>query len=231
MDIQGILFDSGDTLVFPKFGSWWPGPKFEPILQRYGINIHFNLDIMRLALEEGLAYLDTNHLVANLKEEKDKFRTYYRIVCSDLGINADDRLIDDLAYAYVDECNFQLYSDTISVLEKLMKKGITLGVISDAWPSLHNKYIALGIRHYFKSFTISAEVGCCKPNELIYRKAIDEIGINPKNLLFVDDDLDNVKAAIRLDLNGIVMQRNKDTYISDVPVAHDLHDVFRFLEV
>ena len=127
--------------------------------------------------------------------------------------------------AYVEKCNFQLYPDTVPVLEKLTNNGITLGIISDAWPSLHNKYITLGIRHYFKSFTVSAEVGCCKPDELIYRKAIDEIGITPEHLLFVDDDLDNVKNAIRTGMNGIVMLRSKDGGISEVPCVRELAEI------
>jgi len=87
----------------------------------------------------------------------------------------------------------------------------------------------LGIRHYFKSFTISAEIGCCKPDELIYRRAIDEIGIEPKNLLFVDDDIDNVKAAIRLGMNGIVMLRNKADNISEIPYVQDLNNIQDFI--
>ena len=111
-----------------------------------------------------------------------------------------------------------------------MNDGIALGVLSDAWPSLHNKYVTLGIRHYFKSFTVSAEVGYCKPNEMIYRKAVDEIGIVPNDLLFVDDDLDNVKASIRLGMNEVVMLRDKNANISEVPFVRELRDVLLFTE-
>ena len=231
MDIRGILFDSGDTLVYPKSGSWWPGPDFKSILLRLGIEpVPVESDTMKTALEEGSAYLGANHLVANLREEKEQFKTYYRIVLDKLGINKDEELIEELARAYVEECNFQLYPDTVPVLEKLTVNGIVLGVISDAWPSLHNKYVALGIRHYFRSFTISAEEGCCKPNELIYRRAIDETGITPKKLLFIDDDLDNVKAATRLGMNGMVMLRNKDTDIKEVTFVHDLYDILLLID-
>lgn len=86
MDIKGILFDSGDVLVFPKSGSWWPGPDFESILLRHGIDSDFEVDTMKSALDEGYTYLDYNQLVLNLEEEKDQFRTYYRIICDKLGI-------------------------------------------------------------------------------------------------------------------------------------------------
>ena len=123
MDIKGILFDSGDTLVYPRSGSWWPGPDFESILLHHGINAaDFEADTMRLALDEGYTYLDANHRVANLEEEKEQFRTYYRIICDKLGIGEDDGLIEDLMRAYVETCNFQLYPDTIPVLENLSNK-------------------------------------------------------------------------------------------------------------
>jgi putative hydrolase of the HAD superfamily len=230
MDIKGILFDSGDTLVYPKSGSWWPGPAFEPILLQHGINVSkFESNNMRIALEEGQEYLDANHLVANLEEEIAQFRTYYQIICNQLGINKSVRLTKELARAHVEECNFILYPDTVPALETLTKDGKTLGVIADAWPSLHNKYIALGIRQYFKSFIISSEVGCCKPDEQIYRRGIDEIGIESKNLLFVDDDTENVKAAIRLGMNGIVMLRNRGIEEGEVPFAMDMHDILKIL--
>ena len=226
MDIRGILFDSGDTLVFPRSGSWWPGPDFESILLQHGIDAaSFKSDTMRLALDEGYTYLGTNHLVLNLEEEKGQFRAYYRIICSKLGINADNELIEELMCAYIEKCHFQLYPDTLPVLEELSSNGIVLGIISDAWPSLHNKYVNLGIRHYFKSFTVSSIVGCCKPEELIYRKAIEEIGIDPQNLLFVDDDLDNVKGAIRTGMNGMVMLRSNVAAIHEVPYVRELNDI------
>ena len=36
-EIKGILFDSGDTLVRPIGGKWWPGAYFHEILNNYNI--------------------------------------------------------------------------------------------------------------------------------------------------------------------------------------------------
>ena len=233
MRIKGILFDSGDTLIFPKTGSWWPGPDFEPILQRHGIYIsQFSPRQMKTALDEGEKYLAANHSISDLEEEREQFRTYYRIVCSNLGIGEkDNQLFEDLAGAYVDGCNVDLYPDTVSTLNKLTKEGVILGILSDAWPSLNKKYEMLSIRKYFKSFTISSQVGCCKPNELIYQKAIHEIGINPENLLFVDDDYENAKAAVRLGMRGTVISRNGENVgIKDIPFIEDLNSVFKIIK-
>ena len=36
-EIKGILFDSGDTLVRPVDGQWFPSPMFHSILETHGI--------------------------------------------------------------------------------------------------------------------------------------------------------------------------------------------------
>ena len=36
-EIKGILFDSGDTLVHPIGGKWWPGAQFHEILDTYNM--------------------------------------------------------------------------------------------------------------------------------------------------------------------------------------------------
>jgi putative hydrolase of the HAD superfamily len=108
----------------------------------------------------------------------------------------------------VDGSNVELFPDTVPALEQLKDKGIVLGILSDAWPSLENKYSRLGIKQYFKSFTISARVGCYKPNDLMYRTAVADIGIEPHKLLFVDNDLESVQAAIKLGMDGVVMARD-----------------------
>ena len=207
-DIKGILFDSGDTLVRPIGGSWWPGPYFHEILDKHNIR---DLSWSRLegALDEGMRYLDDNHHLMTEDEEREQFRTYYRILLEHLGLRNPDRgLLCELADAVVDEIEFELFDDSIPVLERLHERGLSLGIVSDAWPSLDKKYRLRGLRNYFQTFVISAQIGCCKPDERNYKRAVDELGMPPDNLLFVDDCPENVEKAIELGLNGILKVRS-----------------------
>ena len=207
-NIKGILFDSGDTLVRPIGGSWWPGPYFHEILDKHNIR---DLSWSRLegALDEGMRYLDDNHHLITEDEEREQFRTYYRILLEHLGLRNSDRgLLCTLANAVVDEIGFELFDDTIPVLERLHERGLSLGIVSDAWPSLEKKHRLLGLRSYFQTFVISAQIGCCKPDERNYKRAVDELGLPPEKLLFVDDGPENVEKAIELGLNGILMVRS-----------------------
>ena len=227
MDIRGILLDSGGTLVFPKGGSWWPGTEFHSILRKHGVaTSEISPQQMNTALDTAEKYF-TNRVISDLEEERQEFRGYYRVLCQNLGfVKATDELIDDLACAYVDGCSLELYPDTVDTLDRLTKEGIFLGVLSDAWPSLETKYTRLGIRHYFRSFTLSARVGCFKPCDRIYHTAIAEIGIDKGSLLFVDDDLGDVGAAIRLGMKAAVILRDREIVAGDIPVIRDLHGIF-----
>ena len=68
-------------------------------------------------------------------------------------------------------------------------------------------------------------MGCCKPDERNYKRAIDEMRLSPDNLLFVDDGPENVEKAIELSLKGILMVR------SGVPTDVDFEWVSNLEEI
>ena len=227
--VKGILFDSGDTLVRPIGGKWWPGAQFHEILNNHNIR---GLSWSRLedAIEEGIRYLDDHHHLMTVDEERDQFRTFYRIVLEHLGLhNPDTGLLSALAHARVDEVDFEVYNDTPPVLDRMYESGLTLGIISDAWPSLERKYRLLDLRKYFTTFVISAQVGCCKPDKRIFGRAIAEMGLPPEKLLFVDDDPHYVEEAIGLGLNGILMVRSDEPADADVEWVSNLEELEAFL--
>ena len=185
---------------------------------------------MEGALEEGIHYLDDHHHLMTIDEKRDQFRTFYRIVLEHLRLrNPDISLLAALAHARVDEIDFELFNDTLSVLERLYERGFTLGIISDAWPSLESKYRLLDLRKYFKAFVISAQVGCCKPDRKIFGRAIAEMELPPDKLLFVDDDPHYVKEAIGLGMNGILMVRSGEPADVDVEWVRNLEEIEVFL--
>ena len=125
----------------------------------------------------------------------------------------------------VDEVEFELFDDTIPVLERLHERGLSLGIVSDAWPSLEKKYRLLGLRSFFETFVISAQIGCCKPDERNYKRAVDELRLPPENLLFVDDVPENVASAIELGLNGILMVRSGEPADVDFEWVSNLEEI------
>jgi len=58
------------------------------------------------------------------------------------------------------------------------------------------KTAGIGIEDIFKKAFISFQMHVCKPSAEIYRRAISEISLPAEQILFIDDSIVNVQAAI-----------------------------------
>ena len=221
--IKGILFDAGDTLVRPKAGEWFPKQHFVDAFRARGVT-DANMDRFEDALDVGLRYLNEHHALAVTEEaERDQFHTAYRLILRALGISdPTEELVADILRPFEEDVGMEPFPDTVRVLQWLQRAGLRLGVVSDNWPSLDRRFRTMGLRGYFDAFVISALVGSSKPCERIYRAAVEEIGIPPEGLVFVDDRPVNVEAAEKLGMKGIVISRYGKVPNTDLPVISDL---------
>ncbi|MCE2557344.1 MAG: HAD-IA family hydrolase [Acidobacteria bacterium] len=221
--IKGILFDAGDTLVRPKAGEWFPKQHFVDAFRARRVT-DANMDRFEDALDVGLRYLNEHHALAVTEEaERDQFHTAYRLILRALGISdPTEELVADILRPFEEDVGMEPFPDTVRVLQWLQRAGLRLGVVSDNWPSLDRRFRTMGLRGYFDAFVISALVGSSKPCERIYRAAVEEIGIPPEGLVFVDDRPVNVEAAEKLGMKGIVISRYGKVPNTDLPVISDL---------
>ena len=183
------------------------------------------------AISLGNRYLDDNHSLSTEEEERWQFRTARAIIREALGVRSPTaNLISELFRLHEEAVDLVLFADTRRVLDDLSGRGIKLGIVSDNWPSLDRRYRQLGLRHYFDAFAISALLGCWKPCERMYTTAIDELGLPPDSLMFVDDFPVNVAAAVRLGLQGFVISRYGLTPETDLPVVTSLDEVVALIK-
>lgn len=227
--IEGVLFDSGDTLVRPIAGSWWPRQSFIDAFETHGIE---GADMRRFAeaVALGIRYLDDNHCLTTEEEERRQFRTAYTIVIETLGVKSPpERLLADMLRPFEEGTGIEPFPDTRRVLDNLSGRGLKLGIVSDNWPSLDRRYRQLGLRDYFDAFVISAALGTWKPDKLMYATAIEELGFPPESLMFVDDRHENVAAAVRLGMRGVVISRYGEIPETDLPVVTGLDEVVQMI--
>jgi len=69
----------------------------------------------------------------------------------------------------------------------------------------------LNLDRYVDQIIISAEEGVIKPDEKIYRIAMTRLDTKPGQTLFIDDYYDNVQAAEKLGMRGILFTENQRT--------------------
>lgn len=93
------------------------------------------------------------------------------------------------AYRKVQASFLQPYPDVKSTLVKLKEKGLVLGIVSDAprikaWVRLSEA----GLEDFFDVVVTLGDTKKPKPNKKPFQKAIRELKIEPKKILFVGDN-------------------------------------------
>ncbi len=78
-----------------------------------------------------------------------------------------------------------------------------LWVISNT-NGIHFDYVSKNYRclQYFRGFVLSHEVGALKPDRKIFSEALSRAGVQPREALFVDDQISNVAAARELGIDA-----------------------------
>jgi epoxide hydrolase-like predicted phosphatase len=85
-----------------------------------------------------------------------------------------------------------------------LHKSYKTGLLSNAFDDL--RQIITERWHFedaFDDIVISAEVGMVKPDSRIFQMAVDQLGVQPGQAVFVDDMLRNIEGAIRVGMLGI----------------------------
>lgn len=66
------------------------------------------------------------------------------------------------------------------------------------------------LSHYFEKLYLSYEIGYTKPDERIYRFALEDASLNPEETLFVDDGLANAEAGKKLGMHVFSPENGED---------------------
>ncbi len=99
--------------------------------------------------------------------------------------------------------NDYLDQDLVNYI-KSVKDRFTTCIISNAWPDareLFTDHFHLG--PLFDHMIISAEVGLAKPDPRIYHHAADMLHLTTGEMVFIDDNIDNVTSAKNIGIRAI----------------------------
>lgn len=88
--------------------------------------------------------------------------------------------------------------EVLSLVTKLRKNGYNVVCLTNAEPEVVPIVKASGLYDYFEIAYISTEMGMAKPSNEIYSAVFKDLNCNPEEALFIDDKLDNIKAAKKL---------------------------------
>lgn len=205
-DKKVIFFDVGYTLDYPLSGDWMFTKKFYELVDDK-LNKYSSDEIQR-AKDKSLEYLEKNHLIRTVEEEYCQFIHYYSEISKNLALGLTEDEIKEIAFDRTYNMNnYIAYPDVEKVL-KLLSKSHKLGIISDTWPSIEQQLCSLGVADYFSTYTYSCFVGTFKPDEKMYRDALDKCGFPAKDTVFIDDSPKNLEGASKLGITPILIAAN-----------------------
>jgi putative hydrolase of the HAD superfamily len=213
-NIKAILFDSGRVLNGPKTGHWFISPNFFKYVDENKFNSTWEFR-KQYAFKKAMNYINKQTLISTEEEEFNHFLQFYTIFSKKLrNLKLKDSDIEGLTKDLVYNCEkYVFYEDVFEVIPKL-SENYKLAVISDAWPSLDSVYKHADLKKYFSSFVISSIKGITKPDELMYKTALDELKVKPEEAIFVDDSVKNCDGANKLGIRPILLIRDKNLKVN-----------------
>jgi len=188
MSIRAVLFDLGGVIVRTEFQA----PR-QKLAERFGMDYE---DIEKIVFGGGpngsaarasLGQItEEEHWHSVMKALKQPISEYERIRDEFFGGDIVDR-------------------ELLEFLRSLKPK-YKVGLISNAWSGLRAYIEREKFADVFDHMTISAEVGAAKPSAKIYQFALDQLKVQPKEAVFVDDVIENIEACEKTGIKGILFK-------------------------
>ena len=106
---------------------------------------------------------------------------------------------------------FRPYDDVVPALTALRGTGHRLVIVSNWDCSLPDWLGPPGLLELVDGVVTSADVGATKPDERVFRHALELAGVGPKQAIHVGDSLENdVAGARRVGIRAVLLQRGGD---------------------
>jgi putative hydrolase of the HAD superfamily len=192
LSVKAIVFDYGQVISLPQ----------DPAVPG---------ELARMA---GVEREKFEPLLWSLRGEYDRgvitVREYYRNIFARLDISKNDNEIDEMIK--IDLTSWQnINAETVALMEDVKKAGYTLGILSNmphdflAWarknvPAFSLPHISL----------FSCELNLIKPEAAIFRETISRFGVKSGELVFFDDNTDNVKSACALGIEAFLWKGSEN---------------------
>lgn len=224
-NVKAILFDSGRTLNVPRTGHWFITPNFMKIIDREDFT--FTEENMDNAMRKACEHINKILLVKTEEEEYSMFKEFYEIVLKEINYpNINNEIIELLSKDNVYNDDKFLFFDDINDSLNVLKDKYLLGVVSDTWPSLERVFINNDLRKHFSTFVMSSVYGSYKSEKILFKIAIEELGIKPEEAMFIDDSESNLKAAEEFGMIPILIDvYNSQELISKYPIIHSINEL------
>jgi HAD superfamily hydrolase (TIGR01509 family)/HAD superfamily hydrolase (TIGR01549 family) len=195
--IRALIFDAGDILYFrPERGA-----KFSAFLKELRMEISPNHTRQKKAIEYKAYRGEINH-----DEYREAIVRLYGITQPEQVTRGKQTLIDD-------DGNVAFFEGVPETLRALKEQGYLLAVVTDTANSISAKldwFERGGFGHVWDSIVSSMEMGTRKPDPKIYQAALQQLGLNPDQTVFVGHKTSELAGAREVGMRTIAFNYDKD---------------------
>ena len=185
---------------------------------------------LRLPREAVRARIDAIYQEQGLEYQK----VFDQLLESELG-HIDPKILASgiVAYRRARESNLVLYPHVQMTLLELVRRGIKLGVVSDApGPQAWLRVCQLGLQHVFEAVVTFEDTRELKPSPAPFREVLRRLGVEPHEALMVGDwPARDMVGGRQLGMRT-AFARYGDTFgTRESGADHDLNDVFELVAI
>lgn len=194
--IEAVTFDAGGTLIEP-----WPsvGAVYAGVAREFGLECS----------EERLTaqFMGTWKLRSGFRYSREEWAEVVRHSFAGIA-EVSDSLFDAIYTRFSEARSWLIYDDVIPTLQTLERMGVRLAVVSNWDERLAPLLETLGLAAYFDRIWVSSELGAHKPDERIFGRAVEALGLGAERVLHVGDSWrEDVEGAMGAGLKGVRIRR------------------------
>jgi HAD superfamily hydrolase (TIGR01549 family) len=226
--IKAVFFDFYNTLA-----------SYSPPREDVYINScrELGIDVEAKALFNSLSAADIFYRNENSKSPVDKrppeeqlnfYVEYITRIVGGAGTQISrDQALKILTRIREYKWEFKAYTDAISTMDTLKRRGLIVGLISNVAQDMESTYDRLGLQPYLDFKVTSAEVGFDKPRPEIFMAALKKAAVKPEEALYIGDQYQiDIVGARGVGIKALLIDRNDYfTDITDCPRINSLAEV------
>lgn len=181
MKIKTVFFDAGETLIYRN-------PSLVTITSRYLKRAGIRIPKRKIAEVFNTAAVEMKPIVERGRmRDSEKWKIYLGNVFEKLRIK-DGQLESGLRHKLKNGTSFKAFKDAREVIDFLKKRGIKIGIISNASATLDDILKRIGLHSRFAHIVISEKAGVEKPDRKIFLKALKLSNSKAAETVYIGDN-------------------------------------------
>ena len=202
--IRVIFFDVHETLIHIAYS---PPEIFHALCEEVGVEVSLTAVLEKYPVPEELERRREAH-----GNDIDFWIAFNNSLVAELGLSdPSGSLAQFITEGFTRHAWWKPYAEAESVLKELKSMGFKIAVIANARDLVLGRLDQVGLTHLFDSITFSDEVGVPKPDPLIFRTALERVGVQPQEAIHIGDRMkEDVEGATAAGINAVLLDRKND---------------------